>query len=150
MTDRESLFDDDDDLLRELFEVVDAEVGPTPPDLVEFAHAAGSWVSLDEELAELVAQDRVGQRNSSDDDVSTFQARDVAITFEVSTEYRLVTGVVRSQGSIRVTLQELGGSSQLSLDEHGRFQHELPSGAWRLRLVADRPVVTPWRFPRPN
>lgn len=137
-----------------------ARVDPMPPQLLDQARRSFCWRTIDADLAEL-SFDSLTDRDSvlavrSGADVApeprmlgfgaVVHGEDLSIEVEVSSDAGLV-GQIFPAGAAVVEVQEGGGgSTEVPIDELGRFFIEpVPSGPVRLRVEhAGRVVQTAW------
>jgi hypothetical protein len=117
----------DDRLLAELQKMVDGSVTDTS---LELARAAYDWRTMDDELAELVADSLLetsGVRAHAGPRMVTFQGASVAILLEI--EGLLVTGQLAPPQPLPVAVARPDGSTRtVQADEGGRFTVELAAG----------------------
>ena len=136
----------DDDVLLGLLRDALAEED-VPDDAVATALAAFRLRSVDEELAELVADSLVDGVAMRHDDQGprqvTFRADDLRIELELAED--LVLGVLGPAGTWTVIVETTGGLARTPADELGRFRATIDAGRVRLHVLGqDRGVVTPW------
>ncbi|MBO9534973.1 MAG: hypothetical protein J7513_18515 [Solirubrobacteraceae bacterium] len=138
------------DELRDFF----ARTDPVPPQVVDAARAAIEFRDLDAQLAELLAdsalEDKelagvrgIGQRMLS------FGAGERFLEVDVAEDgaRRELTGYVVPAGAGRLRAQSADGEIEAEIDAHGRFRlARAPRGPMRLWIaITGMPeIVTPW------
>ena len=117
----------DDRLLAELRKMVDGAVSDTS---LELARAAYDWRTMDDELAELVADSLLessGVRAHTGLRMVTFQSPSIAILLEI--EGLVLTGQLAPPQALAVSVARPDGSTRtVEADEGGRFEVELAAG----------------------
>ena len=117
----------DDRLLAELRKLVDGGVGETS---LELARAAYDWRTMDDELAELVADSLLetsGVRAPAGPRMVTFQSASLAILLEI--EGLVLTGQLAPPQALTVAVARPDGSTRtVEADAGGRFELALETG----------------------
>jgi hypothetical protein len=140
-----------DDELIDRLRAVAAELDPLPADVLASASAAFALRTLDEELAELVADSLdtlAATRGPSAVRLLSFQSGTFALELEVSDDAgrrTLLGEVTGAEGSVLV--ETPAGSREVGIDADGRFTVEdVPSGPVRLRCTAvgGTAITTVW------
>jgi hypothetical protein len=116
----------DDRLLSELQQMVDGAVSDAS---LELARAAFDWRTMDDELAELVADSLLessGVRAGVEPRMVTFQGPSLAILLEI--EGLVLTGQLAPPQALSVAVARPDGSTRtVESDAGGRFVVELPA-----------------------
>jgi hypothetical protein len=127
----------DDDMMRHLAELA-AQVDPVPLAVATAARASFSWADVDSELAELVFDSAMEDRElagvrGAESRHLTFEGSGVTVEFEVCAG-RLVGQVVPPHAT-QIEVCRADGSFLLEADELGRFGADpIASGPLRLRV----------------
>jgi hypothetical protein len=148
--------DRDDALLAELRRVA-SQADPVPPELLHQAREALTWLHVDAELAELLADSALERgepalaRSTTGARLLAFasEASDTTIEIELLEEEgsRRLVGQLAPPGQAQVELQTEAGVERTAADELGRFRFaHVPGGRFRLRVARDAvsAVVTSW------
>lgn len=146
--------DDDSALLAELAEAADL-ADPVPPGVLEAARSSLTWLRIDAELAELLADSGsvpMGVRREQGSRLVSFTAGEVAIDLEVIAggEARRLIGQMSPAGAVEIELRHAGSGATtlVAVDHLGRFMAEgVQPGL--ISLVssppgAPIPIVTTW------
>jgi hypothetical protein len=141
-----------DPIFATLRRVID-RADPVPSAVVDAAHAAYTWRTIDAELAELTADSAMagaGIRSSSSPRLLTFEGAGIEVEVEVAQTgtTRRLAGQVVPVGAAQVTVRWAGGTQDAAADDLGRFAVDgIPSGAISLTVLragAEHPIVTSW------
>jgi hypothetical protein len=130
---------------------VAAEADRVPPDVFAAARAAYALRTLDDELAELVAdslESAAGVRGELAARLLSFEAPSVSVEIEVSAvagRRRIVGQVTGVSGE--VTIESATASVRVPVDDLGRFVADVAAGLVRLRCTAvdGSRVATSWQ-----
>jgi hypothetical protein len=144
--------DDDESLVTEL-RALGALHDPVPPDAVLAARSAIAHLTIDAELAALVADTPVdpalaGVRAGRAPIMLSFQAEELTVEVEVLDEgpVRRIAGQLVPPTPGRVVVRHAGGTIEAVADEVGRFTAAgVSPGPVRLRCeVGGRSIATDW------
>ncbi|MDO9356529.1 MAG: hypothetical protein Q7T55_22720 [Solirubrobacteraceae bacterium] len=148
--------DPDDQLMAELGDLF-GRTDPVPSPVTLAAYAAIELRDLDAQLAELLSDSAVEDRElagvrstATPTRLLTFSlGEDEYIEVDVAEdgETRALTGYVVPSSEGRFAVEHASGALEGDLDEHGRFSIDgVPSGPARLRflLPGRAAIVTPW------
>lgn len=137
-----------DDIIERLRQAI-AEHDPVPESVVTAARASLTWLTIDAELARLVEDSSLaaaGTRATAQPVMLTFEAGDVVVTLEVTSDddLRHLTGHTDG-GFTTLLVRHRGGERSADIDVHGRFRvADVPAGPVSLVLRSDRPDDRPF------
>jgi hypothetical protein len=146
--------DEERELLAEVARAAEL-ADPVPSEVLEAARASLTWLRVDAELAELLADSASASRAVRSEEGSrlvSFAAGDVAIDLEViaAGDTRRLVGQMSPAGAVDIEIRHAvsGSATQIPIDDLGRFTAErVPPGLISLVSTppgAAVPIATTW------